>query len=113
MMEEFERIMEVTEDKNVFRQNLMSNLGAYALDHPSKTQVDYIKVFPDLLLKLRDHYADEHAALLRKIYDVITIQGHKEGENLAKDMLENMIKRFGYNEVSAKEAFVYLVQKRY
>jgi len=133
LMEEFEKVVGVTEEKNTFRQNIMTALGVYALDNPTQAKdVDYSKVFPDLLKKIRDYYIDEHSSLLRRIYDAITLFEKKDGyvqattgagstrtveqieaEKLALSMIENMKKRYAYNDISAREAFILLVQKCY
>jgi hypothetical protein len=125
LMEEFERIAKVSEDKNIFRQNILTQLGVYALENPAQTSqgMDYAKVFPDLLRRLRDHYIDEHTAMMRKVYDAMVLfdaleQPQKtseqiEAEKQARLTLANMAQKYGYSEQSAKEAFVYLVQKRY
>ncbi len=127
LMEEFEKTVGVAEDRETFRQNLLTQVGVYALEHQtSGGQVDYAQVFPDLIKKIRDHYIDEHKSLLKRIYDMITLferpqDGGKhsqapeqiEAEKLARSMLQRMEQKYGYNELSARETFLYLVQKRY
>jgi hypothetical protein len=131
LMEEFEKIAGVMEDKSLFRQNLMTQLGVFALENPGASGptgaggMDYARVFPDLMLKLRHFYVDEHKGLMKKVYDsMIRLEAHRkdthaksveqtEGEKLAFSLLENMQKRFSYTEDSAIEAFVHLYQKRY
>lgn len=133
LMEEFEKVVGIMEDKNLFRQNIMTQLGVFALENPSGAGqlMDYAKVFPDLMKKIGNHYLDAHKGLMKKVYDSLTLfeaykrgQGQDasakpktveqiEGEKLAQKLLENMKNRFGYNEVSTIEAFVYLYQKRY
>lgn len=132
LMDEFEKVVGVLEDREHFRQNIMTQLGVYALEHPEagKEGMNYVKVFPDLMKRIRDFYIDEHKQLLKRVYDVITLfeqrsGGHvavdnrtrtveqMEAEKMALAMVENMRVKFGYNDVSAREAFVYLFQKRY
>ncbi|MCO5144381.1 MAG: serine protein kinase PrkA [Oligoflexia bacterium] len=132
LMDEFEKVVGVGEDKEAFRKNVLTQLGVYALENPglSKDGMDYRKVFPDLLEKIRDYYIDEHSQLLKKIYDVITLFEQREShtsqsdskiktieqqeiEGVAVKMLGNMKDKYGYSEASAREAFFYLVQKRY
>jgi serine protein kinase len=131
LMEEFERVVGVSEDREQFRQNIMTQLGVYALDNPNagKDGMDYSRVFPDLMKRLRDFYIDEHSQLMKRVYDAITLFEQRDGgaapegrtrtveqidaEKMALSMVENMKKKFGYTEVSAREAFVYLFQKLY
>ncbi|RZA00707.1 MAG: serine protein kinase PrkA, partial [Proteobacteria bacterium] len=136
LMEEFEKVAGVTEDRNQWRQNIMTQLGVFALEHPGASGaaggIDYVEVFPDLMKRLRDFYIDEHTQLLKKIYDALNRVEEKrtlslagtpetriptvdqaEIEKTAHEMVENMKAKYGYNDVSAREAFVFLVQKRY
>jgi serine protein kinase len=132
LMEEFEKVVGVSEDREHFRQNIMTQLGVYALENPQagKIGMDYPKVFPDLMKKIRDFYIDEHSQLMKRVNDEITIFEHRdsskpvesgrtytmeqiEAQKLASTMVENMKKKYGYTEVSAREAFVYLFQKLY
>ncbi|MGE3261923.1 MAG: serine protein kinase PrkA [Bacteriovoracia bacterium] len=134
LMNEFEKVAGVLEDKEVFRQNVMTQLGVFALENPAaskeKDGLNYAAVFPDLMKRIRDFYIDEHSQLMKRVYDMITLfeqraggAKHQEGrtptveqleaEKMATDMIENMKRKYAYNDVSAREAFVYLFQKRY
>lgn len=132
LMEEFEKVVGVSEDREMFRQNIMTQLGVYALENPQagKQGMDYGKVFPDLMKKIRDFYIDEHSQLMKRVNDAITIFEHRESsgpvpeskiftteqieaQKLASTMVENMKKKFQYSDASAREAFIYLFQKRY
>jgi len=134
LMEEFEKVVGNSEGRDPFRQNIMTQLGVYALENPTVGGVaggmDYAKVFPDLMKKIRDYYIDEHSQLLKRVYDAITLFEQRsdgfaapegrtrtveqiEAERIALTMVDNMKKKYGYSEISAREAFVYLVQKRY
>lgn len=128
LMEEFEKVIGVLEDKDHFRQNLMTQLGVYALEHPeaSKEGMLYLSVFPDLLKRIRDFYIDDHTQIMKRVYDALTLfegsnQGpaktrsveNAEAEKLAQSMMENLKKKYSYNDTSAREAFIFLFQKRY
>lgn len=128
LMEEFEKVTGVAEDREQFRQNIMTQLGVYALEHPGigKEGMDYAKIFPDLMKRIRDFYIDEHSQLMKRVYDAITVFENKnadpsrtrtveqvEAEKMGLTMVENMKKKFGYSDVSAREAFLHLYQKRY
>ncbi len=132
LMDEFERVIGVTEDRNHFRQNIMTQLGVYALENPQagREGMDYAKVFPDLMKKIRDHYFDEHSQLMKRVYDAITVFEQRatngdesigktrtveqmEAEKMGALMIENMKKKYGYNDISAREAFLFLYKKLY
>jgi serine protein kinase len=131
LLEEFEKVVGVKEDRDNFRQNIMTQLGVYALEHPGagvKEGMDYASVFPDLMKSIRNFYIDEHSQLMRRVYDAITIfeqrnagapenrtptVEQREAEKFGLQLIEGMVNKFGYTEASAKEAFIYLFQKRY
>ncbi|MEL4395624.1 hypothetical protein AAEH73_21675, partial [Shewanella algae] len=90
------------------RQNIMTQLGVFALENPGagREGMDYAKVFPDLMKRIRDFYIDEHSHLLKRVYDVITLFEGKgsypqaveqrtrtveqiEAEKIAHSMVEN------------------------
>lgn len=130
LMEEFEKVIGVTEDKEMFRQNLMTQLGVFALENPgtSKEGMAYAKIFPDLMKRIRDFYIDEHSQLMKKVHDAVTLYDQRvsnrradhtptveqrDMEKTALAMIENMIRKYSYTDQSAREAFLYLFQKRY
>ncbi len=132
LLEEFEKVVGVTSDRDQFRQNILTTLGVYALEHKDTAgaPMNYAEVFPDLLRKIRDFYIDEHSTLMKRVHDAISLFEREENggaaganagvphveadaEKLAKKMLTQMQTKYGYTEISAKEAFIYLVQKRY
>mgnify|MGYP003338073865 FL=1 len=75
LMDEFEKVAGVLEDREHFRQNIMTQLGVYALENPEagREGMNYAKVFPDLMKRIRDFYIDEHSQLMKRVYDVITL----------------------------------------
>jgi hypothetical protein len=128
LLEEFEKVVGVTSDRDQFRQNILTTLGVYSLEHPEGkgALMNYAQVFPDLMKKIRDFYIDEHSTLMKRVHDAITFFESRESgadgrapaveadaKNLGSKMLSQMQTKYGYTEVSAKEAFIYLVQKRY
>lgn len=131
LMDEFEKVAGVLEDREQFRQNVMTQIGVYALENPDagRDGINYATVFPDLMKRIRDFYIDEHSLLMKRVYDVITLFERRvkgdpnavrtptveqlEAEKMATNMVDNMKKKYGYSDISAREAFVYLFQKRY
>ena len=134
LMEEFEKVIAIKEDKKTFRQNIVTQIGVYALENPneSSTKPDYIKMFPDLVKRMRDHYQNEQQNLMRQIHDAMNLYIEpKDGldpgkalktpqnaeqekfKDLASNLLKNLTSLNGYVDASAREAFSFLVQKRY
>lgn len=141
LIDEFERVVKVNDDKKLFRQNLITQIGVYSLENPLEMQAEkrnYAKMFPDLMKRMRDHYQNEQTNLMRKIHDAMNVflaaettpnaepsaesskpmpepqtVDQKKFAGLARNLLDNLCQRFGYQDVSAREAFSFLVQKRY
>jgi serine protein kinase len=121
LLNEFESIVGApteAEPKQQFRQNLISQIGAWVLDNP-KEGVDYFRVFPELKAKIEKHFYESQKALLQKMNTALKHFGtdydepNSEGSKLAKETLTNMQKKFGYSEAGAKEVIGFLMTKKY
>jgi serine protein kinase len=121
LLNEFETIVNApteADQKQTFRQNLITQIGAWVLDHP-KEPVDYFKVFPELKMKIEKHFYEGQKALLQKMNTALKHFGtgydepNSEGSKLARETLANMQKKFGYSEDGAKEVIGFLMSKKY
>lgn len=121
LLDEFESIIEAPSSqdaKTQFRQNLISLVGAWVLDHP-KTPVDYFKVFPEIRQKLEKHYYETQKGYLQKMHTALKSFGtehedpNSEGSRLAQETLENMQKKFRYPIDGAKEVIHFLMGRKY
>lgn len=121
LLNEFESIVGApteADPKFQFRQNLITQIGAWVLDHP-KEPVDYFKVFPELRLKIEKHFYESQKALLQKMNVALKHFGtdyedpNSEGSALARETLANMQKKFSYSEAGAKEVIGFLMNKKY
>ncbi|MBU6374549.1 MAG: hypothetical protein KGQ59_01005 [Bdellovibrionales bacterium] len=123
LMEEFERIVEApgkgnpeSDELKAFRQNIISQVGAWSLDHPHEAVV-YARVFPEYWQKLEKHYYESQKAVLTKMHEVLLVYGKgstdPESLKLAQDTIRNMTGRLGYCEHCAKEVITFLLKQRY
>ena len=121
LLQEFETIVSAptdAEQRNHFRQNLITQIGAWALDHP-KEPMDYFKVFPELRAKIEKHFYESQKTLLQKMNLALKQFGtdyhdpNSEGAKLAHQTIENMQKKFGYNVDGAKEVIGFLLARKY
>ncbi len=130
LIEEFEKIIEAPASEaelTNFRNGLVSQIGAWSLDHPSAPVV-YSKVFPEYWRKLEKHYYQSQKELLTKMHDALLLYGRhsdsgdealstnsglSEGQQLAKQTVENMKKNLGYTEEGAREVITFLMKSRY
>ena len=121
LMNEFETIVGApteTSQKEQFRMNLITQIGAWTLDNP-KEAVDYFRVFPELKQKIEKHYYESQKSLLQKMNTALKHFGtdhedsSSEGIKLARQTIENMQKNWGYTVDGAKEVIGFLMSKKY
>ena len=121
LIDEFEKIVSAPEDaneKDAFRQNIISQVGVWSLDHP-KEPVVYARVFPDFWRKLEKHYYESKKSLLTKmsdsilVYDTDKLDPTSEEGKLALQTIGNMRGKFGYCDKCAKEVISFLMKQRY
>lgn len=119
LIEEFEKIVEAPTDnqaKEKFRQNVISTVGAWSLDHKNEG-VTYGRVFPEFWQKLEKHYYESQKALLTKMHNALLLYGsnntdiNEEGARLAYQTIENMKLKLGYCEYCAKEVVSFLLKQ--
>jgi predicted Ser/Thr protein kinase len=120
-MAELEKIvMPPGEDRKNFRRGLISAIGAFRLDHPDSTEIDYAAIFPDLFRRLRDHYFEERKRQLRRSREeVLRYLSDERGaldekaRSRVEDALRVLRERYGYCEHCAQDAVRFLMRRRY
>lgn len=120
-MAELEKIaMPAGGDPKEFRRSLISSVGAFRLDHPDGSGIDYVAIFPDLFRRLRDHYFEERRRQIRRSrVDVLRYLSDERGgleekaRRRVEETLATMRDRYGYCEECARDAVLFLMRKRY
>ncbi len=120
-MTELEKIvMPPGDDRRNFRRTLISAIGAFRLDHPDATEIDYVAIFPDLFRRLRDHYYEERKRQLRHGREDVLRYLSDERASLdekargrVEGTLRTMRDRYGYCEQCAQDAILFLMRRRY
>jgi serine protein kinase len=121
LIDELEKIVEApTEpaDRETFRQNVISQIGVWSLDHKGEPVV-YANVFKDFWAKLEKHYFESQKQLLTKMHDALLVYDrgesttHTEGGKLAAQTIANMKAKLGYCDLCAKEVILFLMRSRY
>jgi serine protein kinase len=118
LIQEFEKIIDAPQAEPelfTFRNGIIAQIGAWSLDHPN-AQVVYSQVFPEYWRKLEKFYYQTQKDLLTKMHNALLLYGDQtgsEGEKLARQTVENMKKRMGYTDASAKEVITFLMKSRY
>jgi len=121
MIREFENIIsapKADKELDAFRQNMISRVGAWSLDHRGQ-EIVYREIFPDYWQKLEKHYYDSQKPKLTQMHDALQVHGTEnydqksEGSVMAQQTLKNMVEKRGYCDFCAKEVIAYLMKKRY
>ena len=121
MLEEFEKIVEAphgVRECEIFRQNVITVIGAYSLDHPHEP-MKYGVVFPEFMAKLANHYFEQQRSRMSGMNNVLALYGtDKEDRDsdtakLTRRTMEAMVKQFGYCNLCAKNSIMFLIKTRY
>ena len=106
------------ESAEVFRNELLGQVAAYAIDHPD-TDVDYEVLFPRYVERLRQASYDERkgqvADVVRAVLATIDDQGDldAEGREKGRQALGSLKERLGYTDASVQKALGTLLKERY
>jgi predicted Ser/Thr protein kinase len=119
-MTEFEGyVMPRGDDPKEFRKSLIATVGAWRIDNPTP-EVDYSRIFPDLFKRLSAHFFEERKRQLRKNVEGVLkyLSDDRSGlppkeQQQARSTLDEMARRFGYTDPSARDALVFLLKRRY
>lgn len=127
---EFEKSIDLKEEVNEFRSQLISKLGAWYLDTPD-TDINYSLVFPDLIQRLQESFRNEQKRYIQELsksivfFEAELIAKEKvdtpvNANDLTKDnrekiakILENLIEKYHYSELGAISLIKYLVKEKY
>jgi serine protein kinase len=119
IMREVERLIDIKEDAEEGRRQLISAIAAWAIDHPGQ-KVEGAVVFPQHLRRMREAiFAEQRPAVARLARDLsLLVRGESEGLDgerraHAEAVIDGMIRRFGYCRHCAADAASALVRKRF
>lgn len=121
LIQEFEKIVDAPKEGKTlekFRQNVISRIGAWSLDHKNQ-KVVYSEIFPEYWSKIEKHYYDSQKGLLQNMNNALQHHGTDKVDNqsddykLAIQTLENLKKSYSYCDNCAKEVVGFLMKERY
>jgi predicted Ser/Thr protein kinase len=117
LMRRIEGRIEAGKQVDEFRRNFISTIAGAAIARPGQ-RVDYARLFPRYIEKLRDAYYLERRKQVGGIAIDILKLLHEESleperERAARETLGRMCERFGYQKSSARDALSELVRERY
>jgi serine protein kinase len=117
MMNTVEQILDPGGSADAFRDTLIGTVAAFAIDRPGEP-IDYERVFPQHLTKLREHYYRERRSeLAQRAMDVL---GKLRGRTLdagaaaaADATIAKLKERYGFVDAYLDESFAELLAVRY
>jgi serine protein kinase len=120
MMARVEKTLGAGSNADTFRRGLINAIAGYAIDHPGD-KVEYGKVFPRYLERLKEAYFADHRKQLQEIGgDILRLLAHEEQHGLdhesvelARGACERLYTRYGYNQDSLRDALGELLTRRY
>jgi serine protein kinase len=118
LMENVEKILNVSSSPADFRQSLINRIAAYKLENKEK-ELDLKDVFRDLFRQTRDHYSAMKKSVIKDILkDMLTIVNNEESKlsreriTKANTTFANLEKKFKYSRAAAGECVKFLLSKR-
>jgi predicted Ser/Thr protein kinase len=120
MMSSVERTLGAGSNVDAFRRGLIAAIAGYAIDHPGE-KVDYGKVFPRHLERLKEAYfADRKKQLLEIAQDILRLLANEQDPGVAQERMdlargayERLCSQYGYQATSVRDALGELLARRY
>jgi serine protein kinase len=112
-----ERFMTRNESKDEFRRQLISQIGAYKLEHPN-SDLDYPVIFSSHMRRLKESiYAEQQHVIYRIISLFLGLEEDRKNELDEKDYqlaraLKDGLLKIGYNNSSARLAMAFLMAQK-
>jgi predicted Ser/Thr protein kinase len=112
LLDSVEALLPITGPIDEYRRDLVSRIGAYALDHPDEQPLDFRSLFPDLLRALRRNFFEERRGVVEKVQTHVLLIGTPAFDDLteadrqaATRTLTNLTNaQVGYCDHCAKDA---------
>jgi len=118
-MGEVEALLRGNENPQELRNSLINSIAAWAIDHPDEP-IDHSRIFASQLKRLREAVFAERRLPIAKLCRDVMILLREEGSGLddarraaATRVLEELKRRFGYEDSSAGDAAAVLVSERF
>lgn len=127
-IKEFEKSIDLKEDPKGFRYNLISQLGAYALDNVGKPIV-YSEVFPELIKRLQESFRNEQKKVIQNLaQNLVFFESDMEKKETGKKIstslpektreqiqttLKNLTTQYHYSQSGAMNLLKYVIKEMY
>jgi hypothetical protein len=113
------RTLDIGQRNDHFRHDLIAKIGAWSIDHPNQ-RPDFGAIFADHLKRLKASYFEQQKKSIRRgVEDLLALLTDAdtaltaEGRIRAQQTLERLMREFGYQRESARDAVSLLFRRRY
>lgn len=110
-------LLAADEDAEDFRRSLISQIGAFKLEHPDE-DVDYELLFGSYMRRLKEDFYNQRRKVVEQVEETfLKILDGDDADVEAKDReqvetFRENLRKIGYNDSSARHAIAYLMKKR-
>jgi serine protein kinase len=118
MMASIEKLVGLSEPREVFRSHIMTRIAAWSLDHRQE-KIDYHRLFPEIYKALRDNFYRERNRILTLIEKDIIKYGTDEFALLSpaereqvRTALATMRTKYRYCDECARDVIAYVLKYR-
>jgi predicted Ser/Thr protein kinase len=119
LMEEVETLLGAPDEPEELRHSLINAIAAWVIDHPDQP-IDHARIFAPQLRRMREAvFAERRTAIARLCRDIVVLL-RQEGSGLdearrtaARRAVDELAKRYGYDDSSAGDAVAVLVSERF
>ncbi len=114
-MKDIEKILDVRVTASRHREEMLSRIASFKLENPDK-DINVSKIFSEQLNKIKAHFYKEKEMMIESVYKTMLSIGSDHEDQLsnkeketALEAFDEMKKRFGYDQESAKECLKFLM----
>ena len=112
-----EKLLNLKEDVDTFRQNLVAKVGAFVVDNPG-APLSYRDLFPDILKALKGEFYSDRETTIRRIQEDLMRYGMEEFASLPEDhrakvesTLKKMRETYHYCDHCAKDIILWVLKR--
>ncbi len=115
---EVEDMLGVTEGQERFRRDMIARIAAFKLDNP-KDNVDYERIFPNYIKKLKEFYFQRQKAQVTRVAkNMMKLEKHRselEDKDIqqVEKVFQTMQERYGYDRACTVQGISYLLKTFY
>jgi predicted Ser/Thr protein kinase len=117
VMEGVESLLDLKEEVDTFRQDLVAKIGAFGIDNPG-APVRFRDLFPDILRALKKEFYRQREKVIRRIQEDLMRHDTDEFESLPKEnrqkvetTLRKMREVYGYCDDCSKDVILYVLKQ--